>query len=103
MFNTINKKEDQYKILDIYFKQFAENFKKNNVSLAFNKNQVYDAILQDVDITKGARDIRNEFDEFKKQFNLSLFENKVHINSIKNMNINFNYDNVKVKIEINNK
>lgn len=103
VFNTINKKEDQYKILDIYFNQFVENFKKNNVSLVFNKNQVYDAILQDVDITKGARDIRNEFDEFKKHFNLSLFENKVHINSIKNMNINFNYDNVKVQIEINNK
>ncbi|MDE6473057.1 MAG: AAA family ATPase, partial [Ureaplasma sp.] len=33
IFNTISNKEDQFKILDIYFNKFIENFKNNNVLL----------------------------------------------------------------------
>lgn len=91
VFNTINKKADQYKILDIYFNQFNNNFKTHNINISYIKNDVYNNILNKVDVTKGARDIRNEFDEFKKHFNLALFENKIQLDQIQNKTISFEY------------
>lgn len=97
-FNMINKKEDLFKILDIHFNKFIESLNSKKIKLTFNREQVYNSILLDVDPTKGARDIRNEFEVFKKHFNKALFENELDLDALKNKTINFTYDNVKVKI-----
>ena len=97
-FNLINKKEDLYKILDIHFDKFKNELSKLNISIQYPRNKVYDAILIDADITKGARDIRNEFDQFKRHFNKALFDKDLTLNQLKNKNIDFEYDNVKVII-----
>lgn len=97
-FNMINKKEDLFKILDIHFNKFIESLNSKKIKLNFNREQVYNSILLDVDPIKGARDIRNEFEVFKKHFNKALFENELDLDALKNKTINFTYDNVKVKI-----
>ena len=98
-FNMINKKEDIYKILDIYFNDFINQLKKKKIALEFNKESVYDSIMIDVDKTKGARDIRNEFEVFKKHFVSALFEANLDYDKLKNQTLCFDYDNVKVTIK----
>ena len=61
VFNLIHEKNDLYKILDLQFKDFLKEYKNHNIIFSFNKNEVYDEILNHIDITKGARDIRNKF------------------------------------------
>ena len=100
VFNIINDRENLYKILDIYFAKCHKNFNNNNTQLLFDNNQVYNAILKYVDIIKGARDIRNEFDRFAKCFNKALYENKWSLNDIKNKTISFAYDGQNVYIEL---
>lgn len=97
-FNLIQKKEHMFNILDIHFKNFINAFKKQGITLSFNKEIVYTNILIDVDKTKGARDIRNEFEQFKKHFNKALFQNEIQILDLKSKTLIFSYDNVKVDI-----
>ncbi len=98
-FNLINKKQDLYKILDIHFDKFSKEMESKKIKLSFNKNEVYDQILIDVDLTKGARDIRNEFEQFKKHFVKALYERKISYKDLEGKSIKFSYDNVKVKLE----
>ncbi len=99
VFNLISSKNDLYKILDIQFCKLLDFFNKNNTSLSFDKEKVYDEILCDVDTTKGARDVRNEFDQFKKRFTKALFENNLTNQIIKKKQISFRYEQKKVLID----
>ncbi len=99
-FNMIKNKTDLYKILDIHFNKFIQELSDKKIGIKFNKKSVYDAILLDVDITKGARDIRNEFEQFKKHFTMGLYKNKIDLEKMKNKTISFEYDNVKVDLQV---
>lgn len=100
-FNMITRKEDAYKILDIYFREFIEQMSKKKIELKFNEEPVYDSILIDVDKTKGARDIRNEFEVFKKHFVSAMYENKLDYKKMSGKTLQFDYDNIKVTIKNN--
>lgn len=97
-FNIISNFDDLSKILDIHFDVFIKQLENKKIGLKFSKAHVYSQILKDVDITKGARDIRNEFEEFEKHFMHSLFENNYDYSDLRNKVINFDYDNEKVTI-----
>ena len=92
IFDTITDKSDQYKILDIYFKKFIQLYKSKNIEVILD-NKIYDYILANVDITKGARDIRNNFDSFKKEFTKLLFTNNIEINN--------NFKTIKLEVKNN--
>ena len=98
VFNLIHEKNDLYKILDIQFKDFLQEYKKHHIIFSFNKNEVYDEILNHIDITKGARDIRNKVDLFKKHLFSAFFEKQLSIDDMKNKTIKIKYENQKVKI-----
>ncbi|MGL5521869.1 MAG: AAA family ATPase, partial [Metamycoplasmataceae bacterium] len=74
VFNKISKYEDLSKILSNFFKVFLDEYKEHKISFTFDEKEVFDQILSRVDISKGARDIRNEFEQFKKQLYNSLYE-----------------------------
>ncbi len=97
-FNLINNKENLYKIVDIYFSKFISEQEHKKISLSFNKENVYDSILLNIDLTKGARDIRNKFDLFKKHFVKALYNNKLSYELLENKNIDFSYDGSKIII-----
>lgn len=92
IFDTITDKSDQYKILDIYSKKFIQLYKSKNIEVILD-NKIYDYILANVDITKGARDIRNNFDSFKKEFTKLLFTNNIEINN--------NFKTIKLEVKNN--
>ncbi|MBD5423375.1 MAG: AAA domain-containing protein [Mycoplasma sp.] len=99
-FNMIKDKEDLFLILDIHFKEFTNQLNKRKVKVKFDKDSLYNSILLGIDKTKGARDIRNEFDVFKKAFMLSLFENNLDFDKLQNKTINFEYKNKNVNINV---
>lgn len=70
--------------------------------IIFNKYELYSFILKDLDITKGARDIRNSFDNFKKNLTKLLFEQKISIEELKNKNIEILCDNNNLNIKVSN-
>lgn len=84
VFNLIDKIGDLYKILDIYFNKFISNLSNKNILISFDKPSVYNEILKNLDITKGARDIRNQFDVFQKKFMMSLYDKKLNFDDVKN-------------------
>lgn len=99
-FNLINNSEDIFKILDIYFDNFIKNMSNKKAKLIFNKYELYGFILKDLDVTKGARDIRNNFDNFKKNLTKLLFEKGIGINDLKNKNIEISCSNNDLNINI---
>ena len=98
VFNLINKKEDLYKILDIMFNDFLKEYIDLKIILKFDKIKVYDEILKTVDLTKGARDIRNKFELFKKHLYTAFFEKELSVDNMKNKEIRFDYENNKILI-----
>ncbi|MGL4183556.1 MAG: AAA family ATPase [Metamycoplasmataceae bacterium] len=98
VFNKISKYEDLTKILSNFFKVFLDEYKEHKIYFTFDEKNVFDKILSRVDISKGARDIRNEFDQFKKQLYNSLYDKTLSLNTIKNKTIKFEYVNNKVNI-----
>ena len=98
VFNVINKKSDLYKILDIMFDDFLSEYIKIKIIFKFDRTKLYDEILKTVDLTKGARDIRNKFELFKKHLYTAFFNKELSVNSMKNSEILFEYNNQKVNI-----
>lgn len=98
VFNTITQKKDLYRILDIHFNKFIQEFQNKKINLIFDKVEVYESILSRIDITKGARDIRNNFETFKSNFLQSLFDKQIYISNLNNQIIHFTYTNNKIKI-----
>lgn len=98
VFNLIDKKDDLFKILDIQFKDFIDEYSEIKLTFDYNRDQVYEAILKDVDLSKGARDIRNKFETFKKHLYTAFFENALSIKEMNSKKISFSYDGTKVKI-----
>ncbi|MGL5357908.1 MAG: AAA family ATPase [Metamycoplasmataceae bacterium] len=87
VFNKISKHEDLSKILSNFFKVFLDEYKEHKILFTFDKKEVFDEILSRVDISKGARDIRNEFEQFKKQLYNSLYEQTLSL-TIKQLILN---------------
>lgn len=99
VFNTINKKEDIFKIIDIQFYKLINPLYDNyGISLEFDRNKIYTEIMKSIDVTKGARDIRNAFDEFQSNFMTALYENGYNYEELRNTIIQIEYFNNKVKI-----
>ena len=98
VFNVINKKSDLYKILDIMFDDFLSEYIKIKIIFKFDRTKLYDEILKTVDLTKGARDIRNKFELFKKHLYTAFFNKELSVNSMKNSEISFEYNNQKANI-----
>lgn len=99
VFNLIHEKSDLYKILDIQFNDFITEYKEHKINFQYNKENIYDAILNNLDITKGAREIRNKFDLFKKHLFTAFFEKQLSIDDMKNRTIKISYKNGKIIIE----
>ncbi len=98
VFNLIDKKEDLFKILDIMFNTFKSEYSDANIELCFDREKVYEKIIEGLDLTKGARDVRNKFELFKKHLYAGFFMKELNPEDMKNMKITFNYDGKQVDI-----
>lgn len=96
IFSPISKKEDLNKIIDLHFKKFFDSQLKENIKYEFAKRPIYNSIIAELDLTKGARDIRNKFDQFIKNLNYAFYENKISPESLRNKTVNFTYKNNKI-------